>query len=95
MEKEQVVAIINGWISYAHKIKSDIVPGLYLLIDFTEGGFSDKYYRCYSDKVKETLAKIDKSKGNNKEVCEYIENIVNKYVGEYKEGDGQEELFKD
>jgi hypothetical protein len=41
------------------------------------------------------LAKIDKSKGNNKEVCEYIENIVNKYVGEYKEGDGQGELFKD
>jgi hypothetical protein len=35
------------------------------------------------------LAKIDKSKGNNKEVCEYIENIVNKYVGVGE----QKELF--
>jgi len=43
----------------------------------------------------EVLKNINRKKGDNKEVCEYIEGIVNKYVGKYREGDGQEELFED
>ena len=93
---EKAVFIIKRWIDYAKKHKRvKLVKGFWLLWDYVDGGLSEEYYCKYADQAIEVLKNINRKKGDNKEVCEYIEDIVNKYVGKYREGDGQEELFKD
>jgi len=96
MDKVQVEYVIKNWIDFAKKHKRiNFVKDFWLLGDYVDGGLSDEYYIKHADEAVEILKSINREKGNNKEVCEYIESIVNKYVGKYKDGDGQEELFKD
>ena len=93
---KKAVFVIKRWIDYAKKTKRvNLVKGFWLLWDYVDGGLSEEYYCKYADYAMEVLKNINRKKGDNEEVCESIENIVNKYVGKYREGDGQEELFKD
>lgn len=94
MDKARAEYVIKKWIDYAKKNKRvNIVKDFWLLWDFVGEDFPDEYYIKHIDQAAEILKSINRSKGNNSEVCEYIENIISKYIGKYKEGDGQVDMF--